>query len=462
MKLKKESVIFEAEQQKQTKDSAEDTTITVNGKVGEENSDIKVDDKKAQETNTSVGTNVADDAEKSISELLVNAGWTKKENGTFVKDDFSDQFSAGISIDIQESRGFERFAQQLIFEATGDINLTVKVKNKKTEKEDSFTHTFNAGQLKSADDIQGIISKFIQEKVNGSEKSSNNQNNAKTNFLSAWEKLSDEEQDAFIEFYGDKLVTLLRRKRRGTCKMNEFEKIYLDIVSEEKQEVSLNGSTELVDESEVTNESLGKWAKNTFTKFGKKSLKKEMDKTIKEFRNQYKFERFDEDSPKLYGKMIDGYLVTVKFNNKDFKTGEMFLSVISPKSKKPVEDFKNLLIPFKHSNTVKELAKKLNQELSQIDIEITNAEGHVPEDFFESNNVKQQSEQTGQSNNSIPPSEAFNKVATASGFEPSVFKDKLNQVEGDKPQKIKIIKSLISGWKKLDENERKLFQQLQK
>ena len=33
MKLKKESVIFEAEQQKQTKDSAEDTTITVNGKV---------------------------------------------------------------------------------------------------------------------------------------------------------------------------------------------------------------------------------------------------------------------------------------------------------------------------------------------------------------------------------------------------------------------------------------------
>jgi hypothetical protein len=101
----------------------------------------------------------------------VNAGWTKKENGTFAKDDFSESFSAGISLDIQESRGFEKFAQQLIFEATGDINLTVKVKNKKSGKEDSFTHTFNAGQIKNADNIHEIINKFIREEVGASEES---------------------------------------------------------------------------------------------------------------------------------------------------------------------------------------------------------------------------------------------------------------------------------------------------
>lgn len=223
MKQTKKILIVEEEQLKQSEEPAgstdsnekpdnSDTTITVDGNTGEEKSDLKVDDKKAQDTNISVGNDVAADAEKSISELLVNAGWKKQENGTFTKDDFSDQFSAGISIDIQESKGFERFAQQLIFEATGEINLTVKVKNKNTGKENSFTHTFNADQIKNADSIHEIINKFIKEKASNNSESAETNKIIKADFFKAWEKLSEDEQNAFIEFYGDKLATLLQQQ----------------------------------------------------------------------------------------------------------------------------------------------------------------------------------------------------------------------------------------------------------
>ena len=239
--------------------------------------------------------------------------------------------------------------------------------------------------------------------------------------------------------------------------MNEFEKIYLKTISEETQQVELNSSTELVDENEVTNESLGKWAKNTFTKFGKKSVKKEMEKTIKAFREMYKFERFDADKPKLYGKIEDGYLITVKFNVKDFKKSEVIVNVISPKSKQTVQDFKNVIIPIKHSNTEEEIAKKINEELSDIDISISETEGHIPDDFFETASAK-----TSAGNTENNSSEALNKVANMSGFETETFKEKLKEVDGNKQQKLTLIKSLISGWKKLDANERKIFQQLQK
>ena len=190
--------------------AALNTNITVDGKSGEQNSKLTVDNEKAQETNISVNTDTVADASKSIKELLVTAGWEENENGTFNKENFSDKFSAGISFNIQESKGFEQFAQRLIFEATGDINLTVKVKEKSTAKEDSFTKTFNAEQLKTAEDIEVIINKFIEEKFNANAEEKTSE--TLTVFFNAWNKLSEEEQDAFIDFYGNKLTTLLQKQ----------------------------------------------------------------------------------------------------------------------------------------------------------------------------------------------------------------------------------------------------------
>jgi hypothetical protein len=115
------------------------------------------------------------------------------------------------------------------------------------------------------------------------------------------------------------------------------------------------------------------------------------------------------------------------------------------------------VIKIRHSYTEEEIADKINDELSQIDLEITTNSGKVPSDFFEKNNNNQQSQGDIQQKTN----EAFDKVAKASGFETETFKEKLSEVEGDKPHKISMVKSLISGWKKLDENERKIFQQLQ-
>jgi hypothetical protein len=50
----------------------------------------------------------------------------------------------------------------------------------------------------------------------------------------------------------------------------------------------------------------------------------------------YKFSRFDPDKPKTFGKIEGGYLITVKFDLTDWKHAEVKLSVISPKSKRPV------------------------------------------------------------------------------------------------------------------------------
>jgi hypothetical protein len=90
---------------------------------------------------------------------------------------------------------------------------------------------------------------------------------------------------------------------------------------------------------------------------------------------------------------------------------------------------------------------------------ITPKSGKVPEDFFNTN--KSQPQPQSQGNVQQRTNEAFNNIAKASGFAAETFKEKLSEVEGDKPHKISMVKSLISGWKKLDENERKIFQQLQ-
>ena len=51
--------------------------------------------------------------------------------------------------------------------------------------------------------------------MDGNTEKTNTEKTSKTpDFFQAWEKLSDSEQDAFIEFYGDKLLTLLQKQEK--------------------------------------------------------------------------------------------------------------------------------------------------------------------------------------------------------------------------------------------------------
>jgi hypothetical protein len=64
-----------------------------------------------------------------------------------------------------------------------------------------------------------IISALIQEKMMQSNNEINNAEsetttNLLTVFFTAWDKLSEDEQNAFIDFYGDKLLTLLQKQEK--------------------------------------------------------------------------------------------------------------------------------------------------------------------------------------------------------------------------------------------------------
>ena len=77
-------------------------------------------------------------------------------------------------------------------------------------------------------------------------------------------------------------------------KNNEFIKIYLnDLLAEQIETAQTesdleNASTELVDEDgQVIDESLSKWVKNVFTKFGKGAIEQEMLKTLNNVCTKY-------------------------------------------------------------------------------------------------------------------------------------------------------------------------------
>ena len=64
----------------------------------------------------------------------------------------------------------------------------------------------------------GNTEKTNSEKPNTEKTNTEKTNSEKTSktpdFFKAWEKLSDSEQEAFIEFYGDKLLTLLQKQEK--------------------------------------------------------------------------------------------------------------------------------------------------------------------------------------------------------------------------------------------------------
>jgi hypothetical protein len=167
------------------------------------------------------------------------------------------------------------------------------------------------------------------------------------------------------------------------------------------------------------NESLGKWAKNVFTKFGKKSVEKEFLKTFNSFRKKYKLNRISEDKPNYFGKIEDGYIILIKFDQLSFKNAYLLLSLLSKKSLKPVHGIKNIAVEIKHSYTEEEIADAINDELQYVHIELSTASGNIPPELLNKQNSQPQQSVTDNT-------DKLNKIANAAGFETKVFQEKLN------------------------------------
>jgi hypothetical protein len=99
------------------------------------------------------------------------------------------------------------------------------------------------------------------------------------------------------------------------------------------------------------------------------------------------------------------------------------------------------------------MANALNKELGIISLNLTTAASKLPAALTGDTTIEKQTQSNSE--------EKLKKVADATGFTPETFKEKLSDVEGDKAHKVSMIRSLITGWKKLNENEQKIFQQLQ-
>lgn len=103
------------------------------------------------------------------------------------------------------------------------------------------------------------------------------------------------------------------------------------------------------------------------------------------------------------------------------------------------------------------MANALNKELNTISLNLTESASTLPKALTGDTSAEKTTDKQIQSNSE----EKLKKVADATGFTPETFKEKLSDVEGDNAHKVSMIRSLITGWKKLTENERKIFQQLQ-
>lgn len=241
----------------------------------------------------------------------------------------------------------------------------------------------------------------------------------------------------------------------------EKEMIPMPVETVIEEEFTNDDLALIVEHCEVVNESLGKWAKNVFTKFGKGSVENEFLKTFKEFRDTYKFKRYNDDKPNNYAKTEGNYIIIIKFKQENFKKAYVYLSLLTKKLKQ-VQDFKDIEIKFKHSNTVQDMANNLNKELKYVDLALTTKSGKLPPELTGDKPANKEKTDANNTNVQQKTEETFNKVADSAGFEPTTFKEKLGNVDGSKEKKINIIKSLITGWKKFSPEQRQLFEKLQK
>lgn len=252
--------------------------------------------------------------------------------------------------------------------------------------------------------------------------------------------------------------------------LQEYKKLFVENKSPEEKE--LENSTELLDENDeaVYNESVGKWLKNIFkSKEGKlKEIYKTWFKTCKEY--GFKAIR-DEDgdlNPQCQAKREGDsgeYLVIYRLYEADsHKYIDSQLTVKDWETGKPIQNLDKVDIRIKHSWTEKEIVKAVNDLLSNMGLELTTSshgkvtglDGKKTEQKQENNHGQQQS-----GNRSSNAKSALSQAETTFGMSAQKLLPRINQVEGSKQEKMNILKALRSGWSKLTDDEKKIFQDLQ-
>lgn len=258
--------------------------------------------------------------------------------------------------------------------------------------------------------------------------------------------------------------------------LQEYTKLFVENKSAEEKE--LENSTELLDENDETvyNESVGKWLKNIFkSKEGKlKEIYKTWFKTCKEY--GFKAIR-DEDgdlNPQCQAKREGDrgeYLVIYRLYEADsHKYIDSQLTVKDWETGKPIQNLDKVDIRIKHSWTEKEIVNAVNDLLSNMGIELTNSShgkvtglnGKNSEQKQDDNsNQNSQLQQQSSNNQSSSGQATLTNVESNFGMSSQELLPRINKVEGSKQEKMNILKSLRSGWSKLTDDEKKIFQDLQ-
>ena len=227
--------------------------------------------------------------------------------------------------------------------------------------------------------------------------------------------------------------------------MTKFEEIYKQIIQEENEHF-LSQSTKLVDENDeqIVKESLGKWLKNTFTKFGKNALEKELANTFNNVIVKYQFSPLKQNGQtniNLLGKREGDYIVVINLDpaKDNFKSKELSISVLEGDSKKPVSGLDKKIIKIKHSWTENEMVNAINQVIQPARIKLTQSAGKIDN----LNKSEKTIDNKSQNKKSI------------GGFSMDELKAKVNETNENKEQKLSLLKSLASGWKKLTAEEQK-------
>lgn len=251
-------------------------------------------------------------------------------------------------------------------------------------------------------------------------------------------------------------------------KSNDFYKIYSNLINEENNELFYQ-STELVDEEQLIKESLGKWAKNVFTKFGKDAVKNEMIKTFNNVINKYQLtpvKQNGETNINLLGKKEGNFIILLDLDpaKDNFKSQQIGVSVLENETKKPVKGIDRKIIKMKHSWTENELTEEINKVLAPARIKLTGNAGNINNLNSQKNEAenKTNSNSSNSSNTNRTNSETIDKNKSFAGFSNQEIQTLLNNEEGNKEQKLSQLKALVSGWKKLSDEEKQAFLKLKK
>lgn len=257
--------------------------------------------------------------------------------------------------------------------------------------------------------------------------------------------------------------------------LQEYKKLFVEDKSAEEKE--LENSTELLDENDeaVYNESVGKWLKNIFK--SKEGKLKEIYKTWFNTCKEYGFKAIrDEDgnlNPQCQAKREGDsgeYLVIYRLNEADsHKYIDSQLTVKDWETGKPIQNLDKVDIRINNSWTENEIVKAVNDLLSNIGIELTySSHGKVTELNGKNSEQKQdnsnqnfQLQQQSSNNQSSSEQDTLTNVESNFGMPAQELLPRVNQVEGPKQEKMNILRALRSGWSKLTDDEKKIFQELQ-